>query len=494
MSLSEKPLNKPGAGGRVTSVESSLAAAAEDHALVSVPVADRRSGYELALSPVSVATALVIFAIAGFTVVLAGFTWGMVAGVLVAVLGIALGRALGTAAYATGMSSTLTSRFFGFGLRGSAIGSTIFAFMILGFLAVESALLYEGTLLKFELDDTWTSKVVIYGILTMLWIGLAIFGLKLALRATGALIVVTLLVAAYMIVKIYIIDGADPMDVFTYAGVVPGNGWDKLEAAIGLMGATAGTIALVTADFARYCRTKRDVTILATAGPLVQNVLMIVLGALIVIGGMPTVVEYLLARNSGMTPAEAGAAGGGFVMGNTGAFFVIFAGWIGFITIYAAQAKAQAINAYSGSLSLVNLVDSLTGWKPGRAVMVVVGNVIALLMIAAGILDQFNTYLAYLGAVTLAMCGVMIADYHLVRRGRFDHATARVEKWNWAGVISLVVSAGVGILLLQADVWSLGFLVSLVVSVPLYVVLRRLLPEGTGTGFVSDAEALDEAH
>ncbi|MFF3503388.1 purine-cytosine permease family protein [Streptomyces sp. NPDC003247] len=473
---------------------SSLAAAAEDHASVSVPAEERRSGFQLALSPVSVATALVVFAIAGFTVVLAGFTVGLLVGVLVAALGVALGKALGRMAFETGMSSTITSRFFGFGVKGSLFGSIIFAFMILGFLAMESALLYQGTLLMFGLPDSWTWRIVLYGAMTLLWIALAIFGLKLALRATGVLTVVTLLVTIYMIVDIYAVQGADPMDVFGYQGVVPGGLWPRFESAISVMGATAGTIALVTTDFARYCRTRRDVTVLAVSGPVTQNVVMTVLGSLVMIGGMPQVIDYLMAHDEGLTQEAAAATGSTYVMENTGAFFVIFAAWMGFVTIYAAQAKAQAINAYSGSLSLVNLVDSLTGRKPGRAAMVIVGNVIALLMIGAGILSKFSEYLAYLGAMTLGMCGVMIADFYLVRRARFDTATHRVEKWNWAGVLTLLVSGAVGMVLMATDVFALGFLVSLVLSVALYPVLRTWLPEGTGTTFVEGQEVLDEAH
>ncbi|MEU3345164.1 cytosine permease [Streptomyces sp. NPDC006700] len=458
-----------------------------------MPSAERRSGYQLALSPVSVATALVVFAIAGFTVVLAGFTVGLIVGVLVAAFAVGLGKALGRMAFETGMSSTITSRFFGFGFRGSAIGSVIFAFMILGFLAVEAALLYQGTLLMFGLPDSWGWRILIYGGMTLLWIGLAIFGIKLALRATGVLIAVTLLVTIYMIVDIYVIQGASPMDVFTYAGVVPGGLWPRFESAVSVMGATAGTIALVTTDFARYCRTRRDVTVLAVAGPITQNIIMTVLGSLVVIGGMPQVIDYLMVHNKGMNPEAAAVAGNAFVMQNTGAFFVIFAGWMGFVTIYAAQAKAQAINAYSGSLSLVNLIDSLTGRKPGRAAMVVVGNIIALVMISAGILEKFTQYLAYLGAMTLGMCGVMIADYYLVRRARFDRATHRVEKWNWAGVVTLVLSAAVGVVLMATDVFALGFLVSLVLALAVYPVLRHWLPEGTGTTFVAGEDALEEA-
>lgn len=471
---------------------SSLARSAEDHALASVPAAERRSGAKLALSPISVATALVIFAIGGFTVMLAGFWLGLLAGVLVAILGFALGKALGTIAYRTGVSSTVTSRLFGFGQKGSVIGAAVFTFMILGFLAMESALLYEGTLLMLGLDDTWPVRIVIYGILTIAWILLAIFGLKLALRASGVLTIVTLAVTFYLLFEIYVVQGGDPMSVFTFEGTVPGTAWDKLAAAIGVMGATAGTIALVTMDFARYARSDRDVTVLAAAGPIMQNVIMTVLGALVMVGGMPRVIDYIVARGQGVSPADAAVTAGAYVMENTGAFFVIFAGWIGLVTIYAAQAKAQAINAYSGSLSLVNMIDAVTGRRPGRAAMVVVGNIIALVMIAAGILGQFAAYLAYLGTMTLSMCAVMIADYFIVRRGRYDGAAERVENWNWAGILTLVISSVVGIVLMATGVFSLGFLVSLVLGLVLYPVLRRLMPEGTGTSF-TDADVFTEA-
>lgn len=471
----------------------SMAEQAEDNALVSVPAAQRKNGHQLAQSTVGVATALVILAIAGFTVVLAGFWAGLTAGIVVAVLGFLLGWLVGRVAHATGLSNTVTSRLFGLGVKGSSIGSAIFAFMILGFLAVESALLYEGTLLMFQLPDTWLWRIVIYGILTLAWIALAVFGLQVVLRASGIMIALTIVVVLYMIFQTYVLDGTSLNVVFQNEGVVPGGFWTKFEAGFGLMGATAGTIALVATDFARYCRTRKDVVILSMAGPITQNIIMLVLGALVVIGGLPAVVDYLLARNSGMSPAEAGEAAAGFAMGNTGAYFVIIAGWIGFITIYATQAKAQAVNAYSGSLALVNLVDSITGRKPGRVAMVIVGNIIALIMIAMGILPHFANWLAYLGAMTMALCGIMIADYYIVRHRHFDAATHKIEQWNWAGILTLHVATIVGVVLLWTKIWSLGFLASLALSIILYPLFRKVLPEGTGTTFASEAEALDEA-
>ena len=184
------------------SIDSSLAAAAEDHSLVRVPDSERKSGWYLALSPVSVATALVLFSIGGFTVLLAGFQVGFIAGVVITLLGILLGKTLATIAFQSGLSSTLTSRFFGFGRQGSVLGSAIFADMIIGVLAMESALLYEGTLLMFGLEDNWSNRIVIYGLLTLAWIALAIFGLKVALQSSLVLTIVTITVSLYMVFNI----------------------------------------------------------------------------------------------------------------------------------------------------------------------------------------------------------------------------------------------------------------------------------------------------
>lgn len=471
----------------------SLAELAEDHALVSVPAADRKSGWRLSVSTVGVVTALVIFAITGYSVILAGFRNALVGGLIVGMIGFVLGDRLGRMAYRTGVSSTVTSRFFGLGVKGSALAAGIFAFMVLGFLALESALLYEGTLVMFDWDDTIATKIGIYGVLTLTWIALAIFGLELALRASGFLIAVTLVVAVFVVVQNFADTDGSFSAVFSTPGVVPGGNWAQIEAVIGLAGATAAAIALVTADIARYARSSKDVTVLAASGPVVQGVVMSVLGALVIVPAIPRMIDYLMQRQAGLSPQEAGAMAGGFAMGNTGAFFVVVAGWLGFVTIYATQSKAQAINAYSGSLALVNLVNAVTNRRAPRALMVVVGNAIALGMIAGGILGHFTSWLSYLGAITFSLCGVMIADYYIVRGGSFENPSHRVENINWAGVLTLTGAAALGIWLMSSDIWPLGFIASFAATLVVYPLLRRALPEGSATGFSTDATALDEA-
>ncbi|MGW4340768.1 purine-cytosine permease family protein [Rhodococcus koreensis] len=458
-----------------------------------MPDDQRKSGWQLSITTVGIVTALVIFAITGFSVILAGFWNAVIGGCIVGVIGFGLSDLLGRMAYQTGMSSTITARYFGVGMRGSGLAAAIFAFMILGFLALESSLLYEGTLVMFEWNDTWTTKIGVYGVLTLAWIALAIFGLNLVMRTSAILTVITLVVAVFVAIRNFTTGQATLSLVFSSPGITPGGDWPQIEAVIALTGATAAAIALVTTDIARYAKSPKDVRILAAAAPVVQNVLMTVLAALVVVGAMPTMIDYLMARQDGLTPAAAAAMAGGFAMGNTGAFFVVVAGWLGFVTIYATQAKAQAMNAYSGSLALVNLFNALTNKRAPRALMVVVGNMIALVMIGADILGSFSSWLSYLGCMTFALCGVMIADFYLVRRGRFNQTAHRIENFNWAGIVTLIAAAALGIVLVASKTWELGFLASFAATLILYPLLRRVLPEGTGTGFADKNVALDEA-
>ena len=81
-----------------------------------------------------------------------------------------------------------------------------------------------------------------------------------------------------------------------------------------------------------------------------------------------------------------------------------------------------------------------------------------------------------------------------VIQGRlFNSHTHEIENWNWAGVISLIVSAGIGILPISTKTFSLGFLVTFFLSLILYPVLRKIMPEGTATSFASEVKALDVA-
>lgn len=463
----------------------SLRAQMEDHALSAVPESERKSGWGLVTNTAGIASTLVQLAIGGGVTLIAGVWAGIVAGVIVAVFGGTLGWLVGHVAYKSGTSSTVTARYYGLGVRGSALASLIFAFMILGFLALENALLYYGTLFMFGWAPNLGNKIGIYGVLTIVWILLTIFGLKVVQRTSTVLLVAFTVLTIVMAWLALHRSGMSASQVFSAGPVVPGysGSGTRFTAVLSILAGSAGALALVDADFARYARSSRDVGILALGGSVMIDVVVVILGTIIIHSGASVVASYLQAH-----PAKAATQVGAtiadkvawMVNNDSGAFFVVLAGIFGFILMYIAQIKAQVLNTYSGSLALSNLSDGLLGRNFGRVAMVIVGNVIGLAFVAGNILNAINSYLGVLGVTTTALAGVIIADYFAVRR-RQVAAQGEAETVNWAGVISVVAAAVTGGVLQQTGVTKLGFVVALVIVLVCYPVLRRyvLKPRAT---------------
>ena len=454
----------------------------EDNVLQSVPAEQRKSGWALSLNSMSAATPLICLAIAGTVVSRSGVLVGLLAAVLVTVFGTVVGWLVGHITYLEGVSNTVSTRLYGLGIRGSALASGIFAFMTLGFLAIENVLLYHAIEFMFDIPPTTVNKVLIYGGLTVLWIVLTAFGMSVVTRTSGLL----LALGAVFIVVVTAVglhgSGVPLGDVMTQGPTVPGAGGfgDRFQFALVTLVASTGSLALTAADYTRYARTTRDVGVTAFAGSLVINMVLVVFGALIFSGGRHVVERYLIDQGKA-TGQTAGATAVALSETNAGAFLIAITPLIGFLLACALQAKIQVLNTYSSSLALTNLSDGLLRRRPARVLMVVLGNAIGLVMVFAGILDVLNTWLGILGVITTSLIGVIIADFYLVRR-RVRADPQRAEAVNWAGVTSVAVASVLGETLQESDVFSLGFVISFFAGLIVYPMLRRsLLPHGTGT-------------
>lgn len=457
----------------------------EDYALETVPESQRKGGWQLMWMTTGLVTTLVQLLIGSYVTALAGVASGVLAGILVGLLGGTLGWLLGRLALKEGLSSTVLSRFYGLGARSSFVASAIYSFMILGFLGLENALLYNGTIFALGLQDTLWTRLLIYGLLTVAWIYLTTYGIKQVLRVSSSLTVAFLVLLVYVVWHAAAASGEPLRQVLAHGALLPGMGGagDRFYAVLVALAGSAGALALSDADFARYAKTSKDVAIMAFAGAFAIDFLMVVAGTIIIYGGSRDVVSYIASH--GIAPA-AGAAqvAAGMAENNTGAYFIIFAGIIGFLLMYAAQTKAQVLNTYSGSLALSNLFDALFGWRPGRFAMVVLGNLIGLAMTAGGILKLIQAWLGILGILTTAFVGVILADFYFIRRGVRATRDA-VESFNAAGLVTISAAALAAYVSQTAGtgIFRLGFLVALVLSLAFYPILRwTLLKAGTLSG------------
>ncbi len=400
----------------------SLKARIEDHALEQVPAGERHSWLAMSWNTVGIVTTLVQLFIGALIASVAGVKIALVAGLIVAVIGGLLGWGTGHIAYRSGLSSTVMARRYGFGVRGSVVASSIFAFMIIGFIAVENVLLYKGFLFWLGAEDTLAARVLCYGTLTLAWIALTAWGFTVVTRVSALMVVGFLGVLVYMMVGIVGESGQSWTSVMTYGAQLPAaslaalgaqTDTGKLIFCINLLAGSAGALALIDADLGRWSRSSLDIGIAAFLGNFALDVVMIFLGAIIMYAGLPALTDYYV-EVQGLSRAAAREV----ALANpdrVAAAFIVFGGVLGTFLMVAAQSKAQVLNTYSSSLSLANIFDALFRWRPGRLFFVVLANLLSLLFLAEDFLLWFNDFLVILGVLTMCFSGIMLADWFIVR-------------------------------------------------------------------------------
>ncbi len=366
------------------------------------------------------------------------------------------------------------ARFFGYGVKGSIIASAIFAFMIIGFLALENALLYEGFKFYFGFQDSIMSKVLIYGLLSIAWVFLTLYGFNLVAKISSVMLVLFLLILVYMTYNVLAVTGMSLSQVTSFGALFPAEVLQGMGAStamgkyifcINLFIGSAGALALVDADLGRYAKKSSDIGIAAILGNVGMDIVCVAIGGMVMFAGTGKLVEHYISKGIAADVAQKMALSPDGVA----AAFIVFGGVIGFILMIAAQGKAQVLNTYSGSLSLSNLFDAV-GFKQPRWVQVIIANIIGLIMVSMNILGLVQSWIEILGVLTTTFAGVMITDYFFVSKNQIDFKKNN-ESVNWAGVITTFVATTLAHYVLNKII-PIQFVSSLVISVVLYYILR----------------------
>lgn len=451
----------------------------EDHALESVPSGERQNWLTLSWNTAGIVTTLVQLFFGALITFVAGFQIAMLAGLFVTCVGALMGWLTGHVAYKTGLSSTVLARYFGFGNQGSVVASLIFSFMIIGFLALENALLYKGLIFYFGLQDTLAMKVISYGILTVCWILLTAYGFALVSKVSSITLVAFLLVLVYMTARVMEQSTADigtlmsftsqfPADVLKAMGADSDLG--KFIFAVNILIGSAGALALVDADIGRYAKSSSQIGIAALIGNIAMDVVMVAIGGVFMYAGVPALVEFYIAK--GMAPDVAHK----MVLespDSIAAAFIVFGGVIGSLLMVLAQGKAQVLNTYSASLSLSNLFDATVGWRPGRVTFVILANIIGLVMLYGELLALVNAWITLLGVLTTCVSAIIICDYFFFS-DRSAALKQAVQSVNWAGVITTIVATALAHYVLKAYL-PVEFFTALVACLVLYPALRAFV-------------------
>jgi cytosine permease len=451
----------------------------EDHALERVPDAERENWLKIAWNTTGLITTLVILFFGAVVCFVAGAKIALAAGVCSFAIGSLLGWAIARIAYDTGYSNTLITREYGLGVRGSALASLIFGFLIVGFLAVENGLLYRGFLFFLEIDDSWTARILIYGSMTGTWILLTAFGFSVVTRFSSLMLTGFLVVLAWMILEVVRQSGGSPGAAFLFGSQLDpaalkamgiDSEWDKFIFSLNILVGPACALALNTADFGRYGKSTAHVAAAATIAIFFQSLLIMLIGGVLMQSAASIMVEHY-ASTTGMTLEQARQQ----VLqspDSIAATFIVFGGMAGFVLMLLAQAKAQVLNSYSSSLCIANLFDALLRWRPGRVAFVVLANVIALMMLYGHILEFVEIWIKLLGVLLSALAGIIIMDYYVVRpRLARANDLPGNEPVNWSGVTTIIVAVFCAHFLLK-PYFRLEVLTSLLCVAIFYPLLR----------------------
>ena len=460
-------------------MKSNTAELIEDHALTVVPADERRGWVALSWNTAGVVTTLVNLFFGALVSFAAGMKIALLSGLIVTAVGSILGWLVGHVGYKSGTSSSVLARHYGFGRRGSALASLIFGVMIIGFLALENALLYKGILFYFGIHDSLLSQLVVYGLFTVIWILLTAYGFALVTRVSSVTLILFLLLLAILTWQITASAGATPASIMNFSAVLPPGALHAMGAdtvvgkfifSVNVLMGSAGALSLLDADVGRYSRRSIDIGIAAFIGNFVMDFVLVGIGGAVMYAARPTLVEFYV-HHLQITHQAAQS----MVLqspDSVAAVFIVFAGIWGTALMFLAQTKAQVINTYSASLSLANLGMVVFGKNPGRLAWIIVANAVGLCMLYGQILGFVNTWINLLGVVTTAFAGLIVADFYIVRRGipaplELDSETV---DFNWAGLITIVFATAMAIFVL-GDIIPFRFVTTLAITLMLYPAL-----------------------
>jgi cytosine permease len=416
----------------------------DDFSLARVPAGERHHWLVVALQRYGQLSALSQFllgATLGFGMDFWPAFWGFTLGAIILEV---MSIFTGIAGQREGLSTSLLTRWTGFGRYGSTLLGLVITISLMGWFGVQNAVFAQGldSLLP-HLLPIWgwqvitgavVTAIVIWGFLSMSWTAF-------------------ITVPAFVILCLYSL-GVE-FSRHSISGLVasphPGPAL-SLGVAATLVAGGFMVGAVITPDMSRFNRSWQDV--------VKQTVLGFTLGEY-TIGMIGVLLAHAIKTENVI----------GIVTTTSGA--------IGVLILVAATLKINDWNLYSGSLGLANFIHSISGHRVHRALLTLVVGILGTVLSALGILQHFVGFLTLLGVAFPPVGAIMVVDYYLLRSHRAElHESraagslpTRVPAWVPAGLAAWVIGSVAGYFL----TWGIQSLNSLVIAGVAYYVLAKLV-------------------
>ncbi|MCP0887100.1 cytosine permease [Ligilactobacillus sp. WILCCON 0076] len=290
---------------------------------------------------------------------------------------------LGVAGQREGLSTSLLSKWAGFGTYGSALVGLAFAISLTGWFGIQNSVFAQGIVsilgnnLNFAVVAAFTglavTLVVLFGFKSMSWTA--------NIAVPGFLIVMG--IGTFNMLRTHslgsLITMAAPSQSLTFT------------AAITVV--TGGFIVgcIITPDITRFAKSSRDVFWATLIGTMLGELGVNLLGVLMAHAVGTEAIMPIIYQLTGIL----------------GVFIVIF-----------STLKVNDVNLYSSSLGIVNFIKQVFKINVNRALMTIIIGILGTILSMMGIIDKFESFLSFLGIVFPPIAGIMFIDYFVLKRSR----------------------------------------------------------------------------
>ncbi|MCT1478675.1 cytosine permease [Microbacterium sp. p3-SID336] len=329
-----------------------------------------------------------------------------------------------------GLSQGLLSRGLGFGARGAAVTSFIYAINFVFYFLFEGTIVSHAIAYSLGIDIGSLGGIVIFALVGLLTIGLVWRGMysMSILQTWGFPIFVVLLVWAIVAMA----NQPGGAEAFQWGPIGAGGG-AGLAAAMSLANGQMIFQGLMATDYGRFAA--RDIRYRGTATIMLLE--LIPMFAVIGLGA------YFGAGLVGAFGPEK-AQDPGFV-------FVHLMGVAGVIFVVITQIRINVMNLYGGSITLAAGFDVIAHFRPGRPWWMFGVWLFGVVFYAGNVINHLDTFLAITGVLTNTWVLVLLTDYFICRRllklGRtedIEFEEGKVRAWNPCGLLSLGAAVAVG--------------------------------------------------
>lgn len=140
----------------------------------------------------------------------------------------------------------------------------------------------------------------------------------------------------------------------------------------------------------------------------------------------------------------------------------------GFLILWLATWTSQLVNNYSMGLALANVLN--VNSSKGRAILTLIGTIIAIIIALMGILQYFEDFLYLTALLYPAIAGVMMGDFFFIRRQQWED----IPGWNWMATIAIVAGIAVGYITQYISPMGLPAVQSLLISIAVYYIAMKI--------------------